>query len=89
MASDDAAAKQKVIALVEEFGFDAVDDGTLHESWRQQPGTPSYGTDLPADKLREHFAGLGPQYTEAQHAEYKANHAKTEQQMADQGIKLK
>lgn len=89
VAGDDAAAKQKVMALVEELGFDAVDDGTLHESWRQQPGTPSYGADLPADKLREHFASLGSQRTEAQHAEYLANQAKAEQAMADQGIKLK
>ena len=89
VAGDDAAAKQKVMALVEELGFDAVDDGTLHESWRQQPGTPSYGADLPADQLREHFAGLGTQRTEAQHAEYLANHAKAEEAMAAQGIKLK
>ena len=89
VAGDDAAAKQKVMALVEELGFDAVDDGTLRESWRQQPGTPSYGADLPADQLREHFAGLGSQRTAAQHTEYLANHAKTEQAMAAQGIKLK
>ncbi|WP_345122968.1 NADPH-dependent F420 reductase [Hymenobacter antarcticus] len=89
VAGNDAAAKQKVMALVEELGFDAVDDGSLHESWRQQPGTPSYGADLPADKLREHFAGLGTTRTEAQHAEYLANHAKQEQAMAAQGIKLK
>ena len=89
VAGDDAAAKQKVMALVEELGFDAVDDGTLHESWRQQPGTPSYGADLPADKLREHFASLGTQRTAVQHAEYLANHAKAEEAMAAQGIKLK
>ncbi|RYU82841.1 NADPH-dependent F420 reductase [Hymenobacter persicinus] len=89
VASDDAAAKQKVMQLVDELGFDAVDDGTLHESWRQQPGTPSYGADMPADKLRKHLASLGTERTEAQHAEFKANHAKTEQAMADQGIKLK
>ncbi|WP_394369628.1 NADPH-dependent F420 reductase [Hymenobacter siberiensis] len=89
VAGDEPAAKQKVMALVEELGFDAVDDGSLHESWRQQPGTPSYGADLPADKLREHFASLGTKRTEAQHAEYLANHAKAEQQMADQGIQLK
>lgn len=88
VASDDAAAKQKVMALVEELGFDAVDDGNLHESWRQQPGTPSYGADMAADKLREHFASLGPRRTEAQHAEYLANHAKQEQAMAAQGAKL-
>ena len=85
---DDAAAKQKVMALVEELGFDAVDNGTLHESWRQQPGTPSYGADFAADKLREHFASLGPRRSEAQHAEYLANHAKQEQAMAAQGAKL-
>ncbi|MGY3090307.1 putative dinucleotide-binding enzyme [Hymenobacter sp. UYAg731] len=89
VAGDNAAAKQKVMALVEELGFDAVDDGTLHESWRQQPGTPSYGADLPADKLREHFASLGSTRTEAQHAEYMANQAKAEEAMAAQGISLK
>jgi predicted dinucleotide-binding enzyme len=88
VAGDDAAAKQKVMALVEELGFDAVDDGTLHDSWRQQPGTPSYGADMPADQLREHLASLGTERTEAQHAEFLANHAKQEEQMAAQGIKL-
>ena len=88
VASDDAAAKQKVMQLVDELGFDAVDDGTLHESWRQQPGTPAYGADMPADKLRENLQSLGTERTEAQHAEFKANHAKQEQAMADQGIKL-
>lgn len=85
VASDDAAAKQKVMALVEELGFDAVDDGSLHESWRQQPGTPAYGADLTADKLTELFNKLGPKRTEAQHAEYLANHAKLEREMAAKG----
>ena len=89
LAGDDAAAKRKVMLLVEELGFDAVDDGTLHESWRQQPGTPCYGADLPAEKLREQLAMLGTHRTEAQHAEYLANHAKQEQAMAGQGITLK
>ena len=89
VAGDDAAAKQKVMALVEELGFDAVDDGTLHESWRQQPGTPAYTADMPANQLRDNLASLGTERTEAQHAEYLANHAKAEQQMAAQGIKLK
>lgn len=89
VAGDDAAAKQKVMRLVEELGFDAVDDGSLHESWRQQPGTPSYGADLPADKLREHFATLGTTRSEAQHREYLAKHAEQERAMGAQGIKLK
>jgi hypothetical protein len=85
VAGDDAAAKQKVMALVEELGFDAVDDGDLHASWRQQPGTPSYGADLPADKLRALLEQLGTQRTEAQHAEYLANHARLERDMAAKG----
>jgi predicted dinucleotide-binding enzyme len=85
VAGDDAAAKLKVMALVQELGFDAVDDGSLHDSWRQQPGTPSYGADMPADKLREHLTSLGTKRTAAQHAEYMANHAKQEQAMAAQG----
>lgn len=90
VAGDDSAAKQKVIRLVEELGFDAVDDGSLHESWRQQPGTPSYGADLPAYKLRAHLATLGTHRTEAQRAEYLSNHARQERAMAAaQGRQLK
>lgn len=89
VAGDEPAIKQKVFALVEELGFDAVDDGGLHESWRQQPGTPCYGADLPADQLRRHFADLGTVRTEAQHAEYLAKHAKQERAMAAQAAQLK
>ncbi len=90
VAGDDAAAKQKVMLLVEELGFDAVDDGSLHESWRQQPGTPCYGADLSADKLRALFTTLGSHRTEVQRVEYLSNHAKQEKAMAAaQGIKLK
>ncbi len=89
VAGDNAAAKQKVMALVEELGFDAVDSGSLHESWRQQPGTPSYGADLPAAALQEQLASMGTQRTAAQHAQFLANHAEQEKQMAAQGIKLK
>jgi hypothetical protein len=84
VAGDDAAAKHKVMALVEELGFDAVDDGRLAESWRQQPGTPSYCADLPAAELRQHLASLGPKRTEAQHAEFLANHAQQEQEIMKQ-----
>ena len=32
-------------------GFDAVRRGTLAESWRQQPGTPGYCTDLTREEM--------------------------------------
>lgn len=89
VAGDEPAIKQKVFALVDELGFDAVDDGGLHESWRQQPGTPCYGADMPADQLRQHFASLGKVRSAAQHAQYLANHARQEREMAAQGQQLK
>jgi len=56
VAGDDAAAKQVVMRLVDELGFDPVDAGGLDESWRQQPGTPVYGTDLDAEGVRRALA---------------------------------
>src|ERR1700744_5326800 len=37
IAGADGAGKKIVFELIEELGFDAVDGGTLEESWRQQP----------------------------------------------------
>lgn len=52
VAGDDAAAKKVVMQLVEDTGFDAVDAGSLADSWRMQPGTPAYCTDLDATALQ-------------------------------------
>ncbi len=56
VAGDDAKAKQMVIALLNDLGFDGLDAGPLSESWRQQPGTPVYGTDHTADVVRSSLA---------------------------------
>ena len=47
--------------LVDELGFDAVDAGGLDESWRQQPGTAVYGTDLDSDGVRKALASAAPE----------------------------
>ena len=52
VAGDDANAKAVVIKLIDELGFDGVDAGKLDDSWRQQPGTPVYATDLDAEGVR-------------------------------------
>jgi predicted dinucleotide-binding enzyme len=52
VAGDDPRAKQVVIDLLDQIGFDGVDAGSLDESWRQQPATPVYGTDLDAEGVR-------------------------------------
>ncbi|NDL63669.1 NADPH-dependent F420 reductase [Acerihabitans arboris] len=42
ISGDDAAAKRTATALIEQFGFDAVDAGPLAEGWRFQRGRPMY-----------------------------------------------
>jgi predicted dinucleotide-binding enzyme len=61
VAGDDQAAKSTVMQLVEELGFDAVDAGGLDESWRQQPGTTVYTTDLTAEGVRRALAQASPE----------------------------
>jgi predicted dinucleotide-binding enzyme len=56
VAGDDASAKARIIELLDEIGFDGLDAGSLRESWRQQPGTPAYCTDLDAAALRKALA---------------------------------
>ena len=53
VAGDEPQAKQIVIELLDELGFDGVDAGTIDESWRQQPGTPVYATDHDAEGVRK------------------------------------
>jgi hypothetical protein len=43
IAGDDAAAKAAVTAYLDSIGYDAVDAGTLADSWHQEPETPVYG----------------------------------------------
>lgn len=56
IASNDASAKAVVARLIDEFGFDTVDMGTLAESWRIQRDTPGYGPRRTAEQLRQDLA---------------------------------
>jgi 8-hydroxy-5-deazaflavin:NADPH oxidoreductase len=56
VAGNDPAAKAIVLRLVDELGFDGVDAGTLDESWRQQPDTPVYATDLDSNGVQRALA---------------------------------
>lgn len=53
VAGDDNSVKATVIKLLDELGFDGVDAGTLDESWKQQPGSPVYGTDFDAEGVKK------------------------------------
>jgi predicted dinucleotide-binding enzyme len=52
VAGNDARGKQIVMKLIDEIGFDAVDAGTIEESWRQQPGSPVYAKDYDTEGVR-------------------------------------
>jgi predicted dinucleotide-binding enzyme len=60
VAGDDKAAKAVVMKLIDELGFDPIDAGRLDDSWKQQPATPVYGTDLDADGVRRGLADAKP-----------------------------
>ncbi len=53
VSGDDLRAKQIVMDLINQLGFDPVDNGGLDDSWRQQPGTPVYTADLNSEGTRE------------------------------------
>ena len=52
VAGDQPEAKAKVMQLVDAIGFDAVDAGSIADSWRQQPGTPVYCKDMDVAGVR-------------------------------------
>lgn len=61
VAGDDAAAKAKVRALIDELGFDTVDAGGLDDSWRQQPDTPVYGLREGVEAVTKALAEASPE----------------------------
>ena len=63
VAGDDKDAKAVVMRLVEELGFDAIDAGDLDDSWRQQPGTPVYGSDFDGEHVRRALSQASPERT--------------------------
>jgi len=56
IAGDNEEHKKLVTQLVDLTGFDTVDGGSLAESWRQQPGTPAYCTELTKAELKHALA---------------------------------
>lgn len=56
VAADREVDRTVAMALVEDTGFDAVDTGSLDDSWRQQPGAPAYCTDLRRQEIPEALA---------------------------------
>jgi len=51
MAGNDSDAKKMASDLINQFGFDPIDAGTLEESWRFERAMPSYCIALDASEL--------------------------------------
>lgn len=52
VAGGDTYAETIAQDLVEDTGFTALAAGSLEDSWRQQPGTPAYCTELTLPELK-------------------------------------
>ena len=53
IAGNDNRSKALVATLIEDNGFHVLDYGSLQDSWRQQPGSPVYCTDLTLPQLKK------------------------------------
>ncbi|GGT80519.1 NADPH-dependent F420 reductase [Streptomyces coeruleorubidus] len=51
VAGDSEEARRVAMRLVDDTGFDPYDAGTLADSWRQQPNSPAYCTELTLEEL--------------------------------------
>ncbi|MFF0401500.1 NADPH-dependent F420 reductase [Streptomyces sp. NPDC005248] len=56
VAADSDEARRVAMRLVDDTGFDPFDAGVLADSWRQQPGTPAYCTELNLKELEAALA---------------------------------
>lgn len=55
VSGDHEQHKNIAAALINDSGFDTLDTGNLDDSWRQQPGSPVYCTDLPLHQLKQNI----------------------------------
>jgi len=53
IAGDDKQSKDLLSILIDNSGFDSLDYGSLQDSWKQQPGSPVYCTDLTLTQLKK------------------------------------
>jgi 8-hydroxy-5-deazaflavin:NADPH oxidoreductase len=60
VAGDDERAKQTVMQLIDEIGFQPIDAGGLRDSWRQQPGSPVYANDYDENGVRRALDEASP-----------------------------
>lgn len=53
IVGNDKKAVQKVAVIVDDFGFDPLDEGSLMQGIRMEPGSPVFGANLKYNELKE------------------------------------
>ncbi|MBN8877684.1 MAG: NAD(P)-binding domain-containing protein [Sphingobacteriales bacterium] len=51
ISGDDAHAKEVISKLIDQIGYDPYDAGKIADSWRHQPGSPVYCTNVTREEL--------------------------------------
>ncbi len=54
--ANDGEARDRVVTLIDEIGFDVLDGGALSESWRIQRDTPGYAPRFTTEQMRVKLA---------------------------------
>lgn len=55
VSGNNTNSKDVVTSLVNDSGFDTIDIGNLSDSWKQQPGSPIYCTNLTLQQLKRNL----------------------------------
>ncbi|MVM33862.1 3-hydroxyisobutyrate dehydrogenase [Spirosoma sp. HMF4905] len=94
ISGDDVQAKQRIATLVDQLGYEPHDAGTIADSWRQQPGSPIYCTNVTKEELLEWLSKVErfslPQRLSLGlklHAELVAQHKETDARAYGQAMK--
>jgi len=81
VSGDNAAHKQVLANVLDQIGFDFYDNGLLSNSWKQQPGTPTYCVDFNLEKISEAMDSFCQEVTADIKALIQANRATQEQEI--------
>ena len=58
LSGDSKRSKEVVAMLVNDSGFDTADIGSLADSWKQQPGSPIYCTDVNLSQIKSNLDSI-------------------------------
>lgn len=66
VSGDNMGAKKTTFKLVQELGFDYLDIGNIHKSWKQQPGSTIYCKDVNLVTMKKKVEEMGDDWYQMQ-----------------------